>query len=82
MVYIALLVQVPYVPLIAFAVPSAISLAAALPYLFLRLFALLADEQERTFRSEQLQRVIWALVICLFVSGPVVAFAIGYALRL
>ncbi len=77
MVYIALLTQLPVLPLLVFAVPSAISLTAAVPYLLIRLFALLADKEERTLRSAQLQRVLWALVTCAFVSASVIAFAIS-----
>ena len=81
MVFIAILVQLPAVILGVFAVPCAISLTVALPYLSIRLVTLLTDERERTFRSVELQRVVWTLVVCLFVSSPVVAVGIAFALR-
>ena len=72
MAYVTFLSRFPVAILISLSIPALCALLF-LPYLSLRLLAVLGDPEEATFDSEQLQNCLWAIFFCLVAFAPVVS---------
>jgi len=83
MMFIAVLAQAPLTCLVFLAVPSILSVIVMIPFLTVRLGAFLTAACERTTEAgfvptmgEELRNTLWALVICLFATTPLLALIV------
>ena len=72
--YVTYLSRVPVAILISLSIPAFIALLF-LPYLGVRLFAVLQDPEEASLESKQLQNCLAAIFICLIAFAPVISLA-------
>ena len=72
MAYVTYLSRFPVAILISLSIPALCALLF-LPYLSLRLLALLGDPEEATFNSKQLQNCLWTIFVCLVAFAPVIS---------
>ena len=70
--YVTYLSRFPVAILISLSIPALCALLF-LPYLGLRLLALLGDPEEATFNSTQLQNCLWTIFFCLMAFAPIIS---------
>ena len=74
MAYVTYLTRFPVAILISLSIPALCALLF-LPYLSLRLLAVLRDPEEATFNSKQVQNCLWTIFICLVAFAPAISLA-------
>ncbi len=72
MVYVTYLSRFPFAILVSLSIPALCALLF-LPYLGLRLLALLRDPEESNLDSRQLQNCLWTIFFCLVAFAPIVS---------